>query len=87
MDKDRKIYVWATDKFLSGWGPATGKTHKQVAVCDNWRQADKMLDGFNKDDDYTYVNWSYDKPYFPKKRYTVTYRPASEFTKYKVPKN
>ena len=46
--ENKTIYVWATDKFLSGWGHAEGKIHKQVAVCENWEQANKMLDGFGK---------------------------------------
>ena len=29
--ENKTIYVWATDKFLSGWGCAEGKIHKQVA--------------------------------------------------------
>lgn len=76
----KKIYVWATDKFLSGWGRAEGKIHKQVAVCENWQEAGKMLAGFTKDDSYKNVNWSYNKPYFTPSRYTCTFRPASNFT-------
>lgn len=80
--ENKTIYVWATDKFLSGWGMAEGKIHKQVAVCENWEQANKMLDGFNNDDSYKYVNWSYEKPYFSPSRYTATFRPAKNFTIY-----
>lgn len=76
------IYVWATDKFLSGWGNAEGKIHKQVAVCQNWDEANKMLRGFENDPSYKAVNWSYDKPYFRPGKYTCTFRPASVFTIY-----
>ena len=79
---NKLIYVWATDKFLSGWGVASGKIHKQVAVCENWEQANKMLAGFGGDSGYKFVNWSYDKPYFSPKKYTSTFRPASCFTIY-----
>ena len=78
----KKIYVYATDKFLSGWGCASGKIHKQVAVCENWEQANKMLSGFENDSSYKFVNWSYRKPYFRPGRYTSTFRPASAFTVY-----
>lgn len=80
--ESKKIYVWATDKFLSGWGPAEGKIHKQIAVCENWHEANAMLDGFGNDSSYKAVNWSYKKPYFPPSRYTSTTRPASNFTVY-----
>lgn len=78
--ENKTIYVWATDKFLSGWGCAEGKIHKQVAVCENWEEANKMLDGFGNDSSYKHVNWSYTKPYFKPSRYTCTFRPAKNFT-------
>ncbi len=80
--KMAKIYVWATDKFLSGWGHAEGKIHKQVAVCENWDEADKMIDGFKGDGSYKHVNYSTEKPYFSPKRYTATFRPAKNFVIY-----
>jgi uncharacterized lipoprotein YehR (DUF1307 family) len=76
------IYVYATDKFLSGWGHAENKIHKQVAICQNWNEANKMLDGFGSDSSYKNVNWTYRKPYFSPSRYTCTFRPASDFTIY-----
>ena len=77
------IYVFATDKFLSGWGCASGKIHKQVAVCKNWDEAERMLRGFGGDNSYKFVNWPYKKPYFPPSRYTATFRPSENFTIYK----
>lgn len=58
MEKTEKIYVWATDKFLSGWGVAEGKIHKQVAECDNWDEANAMIDGFNSSDDFKNTGFS-----------------------------
>ena len=77
-----QIYVYATDKFLSGWGCAEGKIHKQVAVCENWDEADKMIAGFKSDDSFKHVNWTTTKPYFNKNRYTATFRPAKQWTRF-----
>lgn len=80
---EKTIYVWATDKFLSGWGHAEGKIHKQVAECPNWEEANRMLRGFEGDSSYNYVNWGYRIPSWSSSRYTKTVRPSSEFTIYK----
>ena len=32
-------YVRMTDKFMSGWGPATGKINKLVIECETYDQA------------------------------------------------
>jgi len=80
---ERTIYVYATDKFLSGWGNAEGKIHKQVAICKDWKEAERMLKGFEGDSSYKAVNWSYNKPYFTPSRYTATFRPSEAFTIYK----
>lgn len=80
---EKTIYVWATDKFLSGWGHAEGKIHKQVAECPNWDEANRMLRGFEADSSYKYVNWGYRIPSWPASRYTKTVRPSSNFTIYK----
>ena len=77
-----QIYVYATDKFLSVWGCAEGKIHKQVAVCDNWDEADKMIAGFKSDDSFKHVNWTTKKPYFNSNRYTATFRPAKQWTRF-----
>lgn len=34
-----KLYVRMTDKFMSGWGKAEGKTNVLVIECENWTQA------------------------------------------------
>ena len=42
-----QFYVSATDKLLSGWGEATGKTSKFVVACDTEEQVEqtKKMDG------------------------------------------
>ena len=81
---EKTIYVWATDKFLSGWGCAEGKIHKQVVECPNWAEADRIERGFKtRPEEFKYVNWSFTKPRFNGKRYTSTCRPSSEWTRFK----
>ena len=36
------VYVTMTDKFMSGWGMAKGKTNKLVIECENSMQAEKI---------------------------------------------
>jgi hypothetical protein len=38
------FYVSMTDKFMSGWGLAEGKTNKLVIECDNYDQAKEICD-------------------------------------------
>lgn len=43
-----KVYVRMTDKFLSGWGAATGKQNVMVVECDSWEQAEAIEKAANK---------------------------------------
>ena len=38
-----KLFVTMTDKFMSGWGLASGKTNKYVVECDNGEQAETIV--------------------------------------------
>lgn len=78
----KTIFVWATDKFLSGWGCASHKIHKQIIVCNGWGEADKIINGLEKDGTFKFVNWGYEKPYFTPSKYTTTTRPATDFTRF-----
>lgn len=73
------ICVVATDKFLSGWGCASGKTHKQVIVCPDYETAARVAANMRRNG-YIYINirrrGSF--PTFPESRYTVSYRLASD---------
>lgn len=81
---EKTIYVWATDKVLSGWGCAEGKIHKQVVECPNWNEANRILRGFEtRPDEFKYVNWGYSKPRFSGSRYTSSTRASSEWTRFK----
>ena len=70
------VFVSATDKFLSGWGNAEGKTHKQVIICDGWEQAEKIAHNM-QGNGYKYVNTCVRLPKYPTSAYTTSYRLAS----------
>lgn len=73
------ICVVATDKFLSGWGNAEGKTHKQVIICPDYNTAARVAINM-KGNSYSYVNirrrGSF--PTFSGSRYSVSYRFATD---------
>lgn len=73
-----KIFVWFNDKFLSGWGNATGKVHKQVVICDDWATADRICNNLKNDKRYgaKYVNQGRHLPNMA--RYSVSYRLAED---------
>jgi len=47
----KKYYVVMTDKFLSGWGLAEGKTNKLVIVCDTHKEASTIERNASKRDE------------------------------------
>lgn len=73
------IAVVATDSFLSGWGQASGRIHKQVVICDNYSQAARVASNM-KGNGYKYISIRcYGVfPTFPASRYSVSYRRASD---------
>lgn len=71
-------YVTATDKFLSGWGPATGKKHKLIVKCNGLQQALKVKSNMEKDRTLSYVNYTTTKPSYPSSRYTTKWMEAKD---------
>jgi hypothetical protein len=73
------IVVTATDKFLSGWGRAEGKTHKQVVICSDWSQADRVERNLRKEGrGMKYVSTRRGVPNYPASRYTFSIRHADD---------
>lgn len=48
-------YVSVTDKFMSGWGNAEGKTFKYIFVCDDKTQADNVANNLKSMKNHTDV--------------------------------
>ena len=57
-------YVTMTDKFMSGWGPATGKTNKLIVECETYDQAELIERNAKKRSEMRYVNIRSTKPYY-----------------------
>lgn len=76
VNLEGKIFVWFSDKFLSGWGGADGRTHKQIVICEDWQTAEKIHDNLKYDKRYgaQYVNIGRKLPNLGK--YSVSYRLA-----------
>ncbi len=62
MKKERKYYITMTDKFMSGWGDATGKINKLVIECENPDQAFLIEKNARKRYEMKYVNFCTTKP-------------------------
>lgn len=57
-----KLWVTMTDKFMSGWGRAQGKTNKFIVECDNWEQAWVISQNAKRRSEMRYVNICIRKP-------------------------
>lgn len=55
-------YVTMTDKFMSGWGMAQGKTNKLIVVCDTWQDAETIQRNAEKRSEMKYINVTDRKP-------------------------
>jgi len=60
-----KFYVTMTDKFMSGWGPARGKSNKLVISCDTLNEAEVVAENARARSEMKYVNIRSTKPSYP----------------------
>lgn len=58
----RKFYVTMTDKFMSGWGMAKGKTNKLIIICDTIEQAEQIKRAARRRSEMRRVNIRTTKP-------------------------
>lgn len=68
-----KYYVTMTDKFLSGWGCAAGKTEKYVIVCSTMQQAITAAAIAKKRSEMRYISIRTTRPYYDKRFYHSTF--------------
>jgi hypothetical protein len=55
-------YVTMTDKFMSGWGMAEGKTNKFIVVCETYMDAEIVQRNAEKRNEMKYINITDKKP-------------------------
>ena len=67
-----RYLVTATDKFLSGWGGATGGASKCAWACSTREQQEKLYDWVSKRSDMKYVNTCQDN-WYPKAAHVQIY--------------
>jgi len=70
----KKYYVTMTDRFMSGWGHAKGRTNKFVVGCDTYKQAETIARNAERRSEMKYVNITSSKPYYKGRRFLVSYR-------------
>ena len=59
-------YVTMTDKFMSGWGGAEGKTNKFIIEYDEWEKALIIENNAKKRPEMKYININVKKPKYNK---------------------
>lgn len=74
------MFVWMTDKFMSGWGGACGRVAKYVIECDNLVQAEAIAKAAEARSEMRSVNYGAKCPYFSESRYQVTQRNVRELS-------
>lgn len=81
-----KVYVTMTDKFMSGWGGAQGRTAKYVIACDNYGEAETVSDNARSRSEMKYVNIVVGrKPTFSAKRFQVSYADKKKARNWFIP--
>jgi hypothetical protein len=56
------LFVTMNDKFMSGWGRATGKTNKLIIACDTLEQAEAIERNAKQRNEMKYINICSRKP-------------------------
>ena len=57
-----KYYVTMTDRFMSGWGMAKGKTNKLIIECDTHEQAEIIKRNALRRSEMRFVNVCSNRP-------------------------
>jgi hypothetical protein len=71
--KTNKILITATDKFMSGWGGASGGASKCAWACREDQDWGKVLDWVEKRSDMKYVNVNHTGKWYPQAAHVHIY--------------
>jgi hypothetical protein len=81
-----RVYVTMTDKFMSGWGGAQGRTAKYVIACDNYGEAGIVADNARSRSEMEHIKIvDGKKPVFSKTRFQTTYADKKEARNWFIP--
>lgn len=78
----KKYYVTMTDRFMSGWGNASGKINKLVFVCDSMKEALIVESNALSRSEMKYVNIRSTVPYYNNERYYTQFKDKEEYSKW-----
>lgn len=79
------IYVTMTDKHMSGWGMAKGRTNKLVFECADMAEAKAVEENARCQGSMIYVNICSRKPYYSPSRYYAQTKTKEEYPSWYVP--
>lgn len=73
MAISKKYYVTMTDKFMSGWGKAKGKTNKLVISCNSYSEAERVADNARRRGEMKYINITSRRPWYNPRYYLISW--------------
>jgi hypothetical protein len=73
MEK-KLLYVTMTDKFMSGWGHATGKIVKYIVACDTIGQVDQIMKAARARSEMMRIKSHNKKPVYPPRTHVTIER-------------
>ena len=73
------FYVTMTDKFMSGWGLAEGKTNKLVIECETLAEAEIVESNARRRSEMKHINITNRKPYYSPRRYYVSWHNKQDY--------
>ena len=75
------LWVTMTDKCMSGWGQAEGKTNKMIIECETWEQAETIARNARKRPEMRYINICCNKPRYNLNRIYPSYKSYEQLGK------
>ena len=77
-------YVTMTDKFMSGWGRASGLINKLIFPCETWAEAKIVADNAANRSDQKYINIRTSKPYYNSNRYLAQVKTKDDYSSWYI---
>ena len=67
-------YVTMTDKFMSGWGKADGRINKLIFICNDYQEAEIVMDNAKARSEMKYINICINAPRYDESRYYAQFK-------------
>lgn len=77
---DEKWYVSMTDRALSGWGMARGKTNKLVLECSSYEEAEIVEQNARDRSEMKYINICMKKPRYNQNNCYVSWHDKTDYS-------